>query len=213
MRTRRPAAVRPDGGYTFAERPEVEAPDARIIWRADMDPGTLRAAASPVAGGHPDAVDPRALRPWLSIVADDEGEHAVLSDGRHRIRIDLAEGSLAAGHPVVLEYHLKGIASAMPRILPLRRLLDLYRHRRFSVSLYPRDRRVERWLLALRVHDAMRAGASQREIVRVLFGDDSAQLVGNDRADSIRSRVRRLAGEARRLAGGGYRSLMRQRQR
>lgn len=139
------------------------------------------------------------------------GEHAVLSDGWRHIRLDIEQGSLMGGEPVLLEYRLKGIASAETRILPLRRLLDLCRKGRFSRALYPRDRRIERWILALRVHDAVLAGASQREIARVLFGDVPGQGAGDRRSDSIRSRVRRLAADARRLAGGGYRSLMRRR--
>lgn len=178
-----------------------------------MDPGTLRVVALPADADHPDAVDPQALQPWLTMVADHEGEHAVLSDGWHHIRLDVAEGSLAEGRPVVLEYHLRGLASAEPKILPLRRLLDLYRHRRFSVSLYPPDRRVDRWIVVLRVHDAILAGASQRDIARVLFGDDPGTPAGTDRSDSLRSQVRRLAADARRMADGGYRALMRQQER
>ncbi|WP_420822557.1 DNA -binding domain-containing protein [Sphingomonas gei] len=121
----------------------------------------------------------------------------------------MEQGSLAAGEPVLLHYRLKGIATAEPRILPLRRLIDLCRNRRFSKSLYPPDPRVERWILALRVHDAVMDGASQREIARVLFDDAPVRGEGDRRSDSIRSRVRRLVGEARRLAGGGYRALMR----
>ncbi|RSZ04258.1 DUF2285 domain-containing protein [Sphingomonas koreensis] len=197
------------GGFTFAERPEVEAPDARIIWHADFDPGTLRVIASPIGRGDPDAIDPALLAPWLTLVRDPHGEHAVLSDGWHRIRLDIEQGSLAGGDPVLLEYRLKGVASAAARILPLRRLIDLCRNRRFSRSLYPPDRRVARWILALRVHDAVQAGANQREIARILFGDAAGRGDGDRRSDSIRSRVRRLAADARRLAGGGYRSLMR----
>jgi len=200
--------TRSNGGFTFAERPDVEAPDARIIWRADLDPGTLRVVALPADAGHPDAVDPLALQPWLTMVADHEGEHAVLSDGWHHIRLDVARGSLAAGQAVVLEYHLRGVASAEPKILPLRRLIDLYRNRRFSVSLYPPDRRVDRWIVALRVHDAIAAGASQRDIARALFGDDSANSAEDERADSLRSRVRRLVAVARRMAAGDYRALL-----
>jgi hypothetical protein len=136
------------------------------------------------------------------------GEHAVLSDGWRHIRLDIEQGSLMGGEPVLLEYRLKGIASAETRILPLRRLLDLCRKGRFSRALYPRDRRIERWILALRVHDAVLAGASQREIARVLFGDVPGRGAGDRHSDSIRSRVRRLAADARRLAGGGYRALM-----
>jgi hypothetical protein len=102
-----------------------------------------------------------------------------------------------------------GVASAEPKILPLRRLIDLCRRRRFSVSLYPPDRRVDRWILALRVHDALMAGANQREIARALFGGALVQGEGDRRSDSLRSRVRRLVADARLLAGGGYRALMR----
>lgn len=200
------------GGSTFAERPEVEAPDARILWRADLDPGTLVARAVPIEAGHPDAIDLAALAPWLTIVADGTGEHAVLSDGWHHIRVDIEQGSLAAGEPVAFEYRLSGLASAEPKILPLRRLIDLCRRRRFSVSLYPRDRRVDRWILALRVHDALVADASQRDISRVLFGDAAGGEEGDRRSDSLRSRVRRLVADARLLAGGGYRALMRWRE-
>jgi hypothetical protein len=132
----------------------------------------------------------------------------VLSDGWHHIRLDVAEGSLADGRPVLLRYRIHGVASLEPKLLPLRRLYDLCRHRRFALSLYPRDRRVDRWILALRVHDAIMAGASQREIAAVLFGADAT---GARQSDSLRSRVRRLSREAKALALGGYRLLMRQR--
>lgn len=202
------ATTRSNGGFTFAERPEVEAPDARIIWHAELDPGILPVAAEPIGRGDPDAIDPATLAPWLTIVRGTDGEHAVLSDGWHHIRLDIEQGSLANGGLVLLRYRLQGIASAEARILPLRRLIDLCRNRRFSRSLYPPDRRVERWILALRVHDAVMDGASQSDIARALFGD--ALESGEDRrSDSLRSRVRRLVGEARRLAGGGYRALMR----
>lgn len=172
------------------------------------DPGTVRVIALPGGDDDPDAIDPAGLAPWLTVVRDDRGEHAVLSDGWHHIRIDVEQGSLAAGGAVVLHYQLKGVASAVPKLPPLRRLVDLCRTRQFARSLYPRDPRVERWLLALRVHDAMRAGASQSEMARVLFGDDPSGDGAGRRSDSLRSRVRRLVAEARRLAGGGYRVLM-----
>lgn len=204
-----PVTIPSYGGFTFAERPEVEAPDARILWRAEVDPGTLTVHATPIEAGHPDAVDAAMLAPWLTIVTDAAGEHAVLSDGWRHIRLDIEQGSVAAGAPVLLDYRFKGTASVEPKILPLRRLVDLCRKGRFSVSLYPPDRRVDRWILALRVHDAVVDGASQRDIARELFGEAAGAGEGDRRADSLRSRVRRLMGEARRLAAGGYRTLMR----
>ena len=127
----------------------------------------------------------------------------MLSDGWHRVRIDIEQGSLTAGIPVVLRYLIHGVASAEPKLLPLRRLIDLIRHGRFARRLFPKDARGPRHILTLRVHDALASGASQREIGLELFGEADAA-----RADSIRSRVRRLVRESRRMAGGGYRFLM-----
>ena len=51
--------------------------------------------------------------------------------------------------------------------------------------------------------------ASQREIGAVLFGEDRVLLDWGDRSESLRSHVRRLVRDARAMARGGYRQLMR----
>lgn len=201
----------PRGGFTFAESPETVASDARLIWRADLDPGTLPVTAVPASTADPDAIDPADLAPWLTLVAGETGhEHAVLSDGHRRIRLDVVSGTLRHG-PVVLSYHLTGTVSVAARVLPLRRLLAFAEHRRFMASLFPADPRLSRWVDALRVHDALMDGASQRDIAQALFGKERVAHDWQGSSDSLRSRVRRLVAEARRLAGGGYRFLMRQR--
>lgn len=190
----------------------MAAPDARLLWLAELDPTTLSVTASPSDASDPDHVDLAMLAPWLTLVTDLAGqEHAVLSDGRHHLRIDVAGGSLGAGGPVVLHYHIRGVATAEPKLLTLRRLIDLCRHRRFASHLFPADPRIDRWLIALRVGDALRAGASHRDIAIELYG---AQRVGRGwqgSAESLRLRVRRLARDARNMAAGGYRTLMRRR--
>lgn len=204
------ARILRNGGFTFAERPEAEAPEARIIWRAELDPGTLAVTATPSARGDPEAIDPATLAPWLTVCADGEGrEHAVLSDGWRHIRLDVAAGTLAGEVPVVLGYRLRGIAGAVAKLLPLRRLLYLCRHRRFSAALFPEERRIERWLLLLRVHDALADGASQREIAAALFGIERVAHEWSGASDSLRSRTRRLIRDAEFMARGGYRSLLR----
>jgi len=197
--------IRRNGASFFAEHPARDATEARLLWHADLDPGTLSVVAIPSVVGDPDAIDPAALAPWLTLIAGRSGEHAVLSDGRRHIRIDIEDGTLAGG-AVRLRYQLEGLVAAERKLLPLRRLIDLSRRRLFRAALYPPDRRVNRWLAALRVHDAIRAGASQREIARTLFG--AAGDEHERRADSLRSRVRRLVREAGALARGGYRHLM-----
>ncbi len=66
-----------------------------------------------------------------------------------------------------------------------------------------------RWLMVLRVHDALMDGASQREIGKALYGETLSERGWDGQSDSIRSRVRRLAGEARAMAQGAYRHLLR----
>ena len=205
-----PKTLRFNGGFIFAERPDLEAPDARIIWHSEFDPSTLRMSVIPVDRAGPDHLDVTRLVPWLAIATDSDGrEHAVLSDGWRHIRIDVEAGSLVGSGQVLLEYRLTGIAGAQSATLALRRFLQLALHHRFAASLFPRDPRMARWLTLLRVSDALRAGASQREIGRVLFGDARVDLDWNERSESLRSRVRRLVGDARAMARGGYRFLLR----
>lgn len=198
------------GGFTFAENPACPAPQARLIWHAALDPGTLPVAACPADPDDLDSVRLAALAPWLTVAVGPAGtEHAVLSDGWHHIRLDIEEGRLADEAAVLLHYRLRGIGTAQARLLPLRRLLDLSRHGRFTRSLFPRDPRIARGIAMLRVHDALREGASQREIAAALFGHAQVDGGWNGRSDALRSRVRRLVREARAMAGGGYRQLMR----
>lgn len=149
------------------------------------------------------------LAPWLTLVTSPDGvEYAVLSDGRHHVRLDIADGSLAAGNPVIFHYQLHGVASAEPGLLTIRRLIDLVRHKRFATHLFPPDPRIDRWLLVLRVHDALTAGASHRDIAIALYGAERVGSGWQGGAESLRLRVRRLARDARALAGGDWRALM-----
>ncbi|MFS0771194.1 DNA -binding domain-containing protein [Sphingomonas sp. 1P08PE] len=147
------------------------------------------------------------LARWLAIAADLTGEHAVLSDGWHHIRLDIEEGSLAS-RSVMLQFTIAGLSGAAAQILPLRRLLHLSQHGRFAASLFPADAGIARGLVVLRVRDALDDGASQRMIASVLYGDDRVDLDWRASSDSLRSRVRRMVADARALARGGWRRLM-----
>jgi hypothetical protein len=198
-----------NGGSTFAEHPEREAPDARIIWHARLDPGVLHIEALPAAYTTAETVDVARLRPWLtSVVGRDGCEHAVLSDGWHRIRLELDNGSLRGDGPVSLRYHMTGVRAAELSDLTLRRFLHLYRYRRFAAMLFMPDPRINRWIELLRVHDALRAGATQRDIAIALFGDTRVRDEWGGGGGSLRQRVVRMVSDARRIARGGYRSLL-----
>jgi hypothetical protein len=160
----------------------------------------------------PDAVELSRLSAWLTVVGPVEGrEHAVLSDGRHHLRLDVAGRSIRSEGAVILRYDLYGVATALRRLLPVRRLIDLCRFQRFSASLYPRDPLIRRGVTLLRVSDALADGASQREIAVALFGPDRVSQDWIGRSDALRSLVRRLVADARYMEAGGYRSLLQSR--
>jgi hypothetical protein len=170
--------------------------------------------AAPAEVGDADAIPLARLASWLTVVVGADGrEHAVLSDGRHHLRLDIAAGRFDGQEAVALEYLLHGVRSAEPRLLTLRRLFSLCRHRRFARTLFPADPRQPRLVAMLRVSDALAVGASQREIAAELFGREAMTRDWNGRSDALRSRLRRLVREARAMAKGGYLDLLRKRAR
>ncbi len=142
------------------------------------------------------------------VISPNGGEHAAISDGYRRIRLEVASGTLCDG-PVRLRYRLQGLQRVDPKILTLRRLIALCRLGRFSSQLHPPERLASRWIAALRVHDALRAGATQREIAFGLYGDVAVRYDWGKGSDIFRLRVQRLTRVAHGLADGGYRALLR----
>jgi hypothetical protein len=194
-------------GLHAFEAPDRDAIAARPVWRRELFPFVLEAAAAD-EGAAKDRFDLERVARFATLVTGPTGaEHWLLSNGRRSIRIDIAEGTLSTG-PVLLHYRLAGIENVEAPLLTLRRLLALWRAGDFSRALHPRERRAARWILLLRSGDALAAGASQREIAECLLGGEAAQRRWRVEASSLRSRVQRLAREARRMAAGGYRELL-----
>ena len=195
-------------GLQAFESPAKAAPDARPVWRGDLHPHVLVAAATKPAR-LAEAFDLSRFAQLATLVrAGDGAEHLLLSDGLRTIRIDIVEGSVEAG-PVELHYRLSGRESAKGPLLALRRLLALCDQGRFGRSLHPREPGARRWILALRVHDALAAGAGQREIAAALLGAAASEARWRVQAASLRSQVQRLVRARRALASGGYRNFLR----
>lgn len=76
------------------------------------------------------------------------------------------------------------------------------------MSLFPPDPRMERFVDALRVHDALTDGASAAQIVEAFYGAERAMQDVDCGSNSLKSRIRRLVREARAMAAGKYRSLL-----
>lgn len=171
---------------------------ARPIWQGDADPHVLAAVAAPSRCGD-DAFDFAGLAPLATCVDGDDGsEHWLWSDGTRHIRLDVAGHSLRSG-PVALDFRIAGFARALVQADTLGRLVRLARTGHLIPRLFAPEARAARWVLVLRTHDALMAGASQREIAEHLFdiGDVARWRVV---ASSDRERVRRLVTAARAAA-------------
>ena len=174
---------------------EADARAARPIWTAAVDPGLLigTARACPRGDGN---FDLSRVRESRTMVASAEGEHWLFGTGARPLRLDTRSGCLR-GDPVALVVHIARLDS--PAIIALARLIALARDGRWRTSHFPAERRATRWSQVLRVHDALLAGASQRDIADALFGTAG---IANWRVNAApwRRRSQRLVEAARRAA-------------
>jgi len=175
---------------------------ARPVWTANVDPFVLAAAAS-MSPSSNDLFDAARAGSLATCHLDGAGEHWLFSDGWCQVRLDIVEGSLRSG-PRRLDYSLGGLAGALPAALTLRRLAALARTGRLIPSLFPPERRARRWALVLRAHDAIVAGATQREIALHLLGLEPLPRWRIE-APSYRRRVQRLVEAARSVASADSR--------
>jgi len=183
-------------GLERFEDPALPVPVARPVWSAQIDPTVIRATVLDPFARSADRIDLWRLLPYVSVAIDDDQiEHLLLSDGIHSLRIDIVEGSLI-GNPASLQYGLHGIASLHGPMPTLQRLIGVVESGRFDVLPVGPGRR-DRWILELRVADALIAGAGHQEIARGLFASNIADTRWRAHNPSLRQRVHRLVKAAR----------------
>lgn len=193
-------------GLHSYERPDSCVLAARPVWTSGSHAHVLEAAAHPANPG-PDAIDLASFGAALTAVSGTAGDHLLFSDGVRSIRLDIVGRSLSG--PVRLIYLLSGLAAAEGPLLVLRRFLVLCRTGRFSPVLHRTAARAARQILLLRTSDALAAGASQREIAAELVTRSAAAPRWRIEAASARLAAQRLVRDARGLAAGGWRRLLR----
>ena len=194
-------------GLCRLEDPDLPATHARPLWRRQSCRWVLQAEAE-AGGAAEDRFDlARAGADATLYRGSDAAEHLLLSDGARQIRIDIVAGTLAAG-PALLRYRLAGFGGAAEPLLVLRRFLFFWSAGRFSRTQHPPDARASRWVAMLRAGDALRAGATQREIAEELLGTAARAARWRIAAPSLRSSAQRLVRGARAMASGGYATLL-----
>lgn len=172
--------------------PAIPAPEARPIWSPDVDPKVLQTRAGNQAQGPRDHFDILALTDYVSVAVDRaNSEHWLFSDGRWLIRLVHRDGTLL-GRSGLLVHEIEGLESAAPKVAALQQLLALTARGEMPAPLRPRESRAARWILELRTGDALAAGASQKNIAEVLFGEAIPARRWRVESASFRSRVQRL---------------------
>jgi hypothetical protein len=194
-------------GLVRFEPPHRNVPDARPLWTSRAHAHVLPVVPGDEARPE-EAFDTERFAGIATLAANGQGEHLLLADGLRSIRLDGPRGTFSEG-PVCLSYQLSGLAAAERPLLALRRLLALCRSGEFPHSLYRREARARRWILLLRAHDALAAGAGQREIAGELLSRSVREPRWRTREPSMRSQAQRLVRSARHMASGGYRVLLR----
>ena len=197
-------------GCLHIEDPHLHAPDATILWSAQIDPSVLRVeAVPPRSSGRAPSFD---LRRWVSLaclVKQAVGsESLLLRDGLNSIRLDIMSGSLLDG-PVALRFDIHGTDPVDSKVDTLRRFLHFQRTGMIPAPSLPRVRRHQRVSLALRVHDALSQGASIRDVGIMLFGFGRVDVEWEASGESLKSASRRLIALARSMASGEYLTLLR----
>jgi hypothetical protein len=182
-----------NGGFTFACDPAHDCTRAAPIWSARVDPHVLVARATPVGGGSAPAIDLAGLQSQVVHIAS--CEHVRIDIGVATLRLDVVQGSLMAG-PASIEPAVALGARLAQQWMAIRQLDALLAGQFIAPD---HDRRLPVLVFALRVADALKSGASLREIGLSLFGGE----VWPGDGDHLKSRTRRLVSLARALTLAG----------
>jgi hypothetical protein len=149
-----------------------------------------------------------ARKPSALLVKGTTSEHLLLSDGLRSIRLDVLAGTVRNG-PVCLHYQLRGFTDLEAKLRVLRQLAAYRKSGCFAAQLHKQETRAARLVLLLRASDALRAGATQREIAAELVDADAQAVRWRVDLPSARSRVQRLARAARSWRDRGHVELLR----
>ncbi|MDB5700781.1 MAG: hypothetical protein JWL66_980 [Sphingomonadales bacterium] len=184
-------------GLIDYEDPVLDAEHARPLWSCTVDATVLTADVIDRDPGPRDAFDLRKLASLAKLrVGTKNGEHVLISDGTHGIRLDIATGSVV-GSPTLLAYRIEGLFSARAPTETLQRLTELVQRQTFSASAFPRERRADRWILELRTADAIAAGANARDIAIHFYPAITSERHWRTNSGAARRRVQRLIARAR----------------
>jgi hypothetical protein len=149
------------------------------MWTAAIDPRVLAVRALRPADGHARLFDGRSA--GVRMVQGQRCEHLVIDHGRGTIRLDVIDGTVAAG-PVTLRFDLSDDDRLHVQLSAMRAFRGLAPLARSHVQLARR-------LLALQAVDARDAGASLRETADIVLGPGTWPGDGEHRKSLVRRMI------------------------
>jgi hypothetical protein len=189
------------------EDPHADARVARPVWRVARE-HRVRLQAAP----EPDERDDTERFSLWSI----PGQKRLVHDGKHVLLTGFAGSEqlrLAIGHDVRDGMPFEYVLRPCPHADKTWRAFSKHWRSAPDRAVRPAsapgrpDRMALLHMRALQAFDGLGAGASQREIARHVFGDESVAKSWNPDSE-LRAQVRHLIRRARALVSGGYRSLV-----
>jgi hypothetical protein len=180
----------------------------------ECNPLVLAVEAEPYADTG-NAFDCRQCPLFCAVLRGDDGQHLLFSNGARHLQVAVTEGDALTG-PVLLSCTLRGLKDFETKPLTLQCLCRLARRGRLTWSrllkcLYPPERRARRWIEMIRAWDGAEAGASQRDIAAVLFGERAARE--DWEAGFLRTRIQRLLSGTRAMVRAAIAGCWSQRER
>lgn len=164
------------------------------MWSAAVDPRVLAVRAVPPSGGHARLFDGQSAD--VRTLRGSHCEHLVIDHGDEVIRLDVIDGTVAAG-PVTLRFDLPDDDRLEMQLSALHAL-------RAPASVLRSHEQLARRLLALQAIDARDAGASLREVADTILGPGDWPGDGEHR----KSLVRRMIAAGDRIIRAGPAGLL-----
>lgn len=181
----------------------------QVFWDRAINPLVLQAYADPGHKMDTDACDLERLCPHMEILRPPTGPcHILLSDQNSCVQIELLGEATLEGW-VRLRWHLLGVAALRPQLMALHRFAAFYHYGRFPKRQIPPVTRLHRLIQALRTYDAAAEAVPLVQIANALFGPARVQSDWHGQSDYLRSRIKRLLRQSRRLVDDGYCRLFR----
>jgi hypothetical protein len=194
--------------YHLFASPELPAPIAPVVWLPERIQATLYVTADSIGDDVDQDFSLKDLPVRAHVHFDSSGRQLVVLDSdTYQITLIVA-GALVTHGDVRLRFSSAGILSLERHVAALQVLLHVLQKRKLAgPPLRPGPVDAMHYRNAIIAIDGELAGASRREIARVIYGDIEVAKEWTQ-SDRLKAMVKRDVRRGRRLLAGGWRDLV-----